>query len=158
MRAASVRRGVTGLRAEIDRMAHNCHLRAMMRARFRSNNPGAAWLRVLLLAAVVMSAFAHRPAVSAPTPLELAQYVLPDGTFPDLCLNEDGGAPSHADHAFCDFCLIAGSSHPAQPVAVALSQPLPLLLAIATPATTAPPVVAVELATASKRGPPAFSV
>ena len=133
-----MRRGVTRSDAPIDRVSRTCHLRAMFGTRFRSKSPGAAWLRVMLLAAVVMSAFAHRPAVSAPTPLELAQYVLPDGTWPDLCLDGSGSAPSHADHGFCDFCLIAGSSHPAEPVAAALSQPLPLLLAAVLPASTAP--------------------
>lgn len=123
------------------------------------NRPGSAvWFRVLLLAAIVLAAFAHRPAVSAPTPYELAQYVLPDGTFPDLCATEEGGDPSHAHHDFCDFCLIAGASAPAQPAAATLSQPLPLMLAVIVPPMTAPPVVAVDLATASKRGPPAVSV
>jgi hypothetical protein len=115
------------------------------------------WLRLFVLAAVILSAFAHRPAVNAPSSYELAQYVLPDGTLPDLCATDQDGAPVH-EHAFCDFCLIAGASAPAQPAVSALSRPLPLLLAVMMPVKTAPPIAAVELATASKRGPPSISV
>ena len=153
-----MRRGVTALGATIDRAALNCHLKAMTPLRIAYRPGTAVWFRVLLLAAIVLAAFAHKPAVSAPTPYELAQYVLPDGTFPDLCATEDGSAPSQHQHAFCDFCLIAGSSAPAQPVAATLSQPLPLLLNVIVPPMTAPPVVTVDLATASKRGPPSVSV
>lgn len=152
-----MRRGVTGRNAAIDRPARNCHLRAMMSLRIQNRPGSAVWLRVLLLAAIVLAAFAHRPAVSAPTPYELAQYVLPDGTLPDLCATEEDGSPSHAHHDFCDFCLIAGAAAPAQPAVATLSRPLPLLLAVIVPPMTAPPVVAVDLATASKRGPPSVS-
>jgi hypothetical protein len=152
-----MRRSVTVCRATIDRAAPNCHLKAMMSLRIANRPAAAVWFRVVLLAAIVLAAFAHRPAVSAPTRLELAQYVLPDGTWPDLCATEDG-APSPHQHELCDFCLIAGSSAAAQPVAASLSQPLPLLLAVVMPPMTAPPVVAVDLATASKRGPPSVSV
>lgn len=123
----------------------------------RTAIPGfkTAWLRVLLLAAVVMAAFAHRPLVSVPEAFQLAQYVMPDGTVPDICSGEEtDDRQSKHDHAFCDFCLIAGASHPAEPAVEVSSQTLPLVLAVLVPATTAPPVVAVELATASKRGPP----
>lgn len=117
----------------------------------------AVWLRVLLVAAVALSAFAHRAAVAEPTALELAQYVLPDGTFPDLCDPVTGGGAGHF-HVVCDFCLIAGSAAPAQPVAPALASPLPVVLAVVLPPRAAPPVKPVELSTASKRGPPVLSV
>jgi hypothetical protein len=117
----------------------------------------AAWLRVLLVAAVVMSAFAHRAAVAEPTPLELAQYVLPDGSLPDICNSGSGDGAGHV-HVICDFCLIAGSAAPAGPVAPALASPLRIVLAVVLPPRDAPPVVTVELATASKRGPPVLFV
>ena len=117
----------------------------------------ATWFRVLLVAAMVMSAFAHRAAVAEPTAIELAQYVLPDGTVPDLCDPVSGGDAGHV-HVVCDFCLIAGSAAPAQPVAPALASPLPIVLAVVLPPRAAPPVNPVELATASKRGPPVLSV
>ena len=113
----------------------------------------ATWFRVLLVAAMVMSAFAHRAAVAEPTAIELAQYVLPDGTVPDLCDPVSGGDAGHV-HVVCDFCLIAGSAAPAQPVAPTLASPLPVVLAVVLPPRAAPPVTPVALATASKRGPP----
>jgi hypothetical protein len=154
-----MRRCVTGTRAKIDRRAGTCHLVAMIAARARNSFLSAAWIRVLLIAAVVLSAFAHRPLLDEPQPLELAQYVLPDGTLPDLCLTQerDGDPRHHHHHAFCDFCVIAGASAPAQPVAVALSQPLQFVLAVIKPQMTAPPVATIDLATASLRGPPAVS-
>lgn len=152
-----MRRSVTSPAEPIDRAAPKRHLKDMVSLRIRNRTGSAVWLRVLLLAAIVLAAFAHRPAVSAPTPYELAQFTFPDGTAPDLCTPGSGDGPAHADHFFCDFCLIAGSSAPAQPAAATLSQPLPLLLAVIVPPMTAPPVVAVDLATASKRGPPAAS-
>jgi len=153
-----MRRGVTSSAARIDRAAINCDVRRMVSLRIAKGRVPAVWFRVLLMAAIVLAAFAHRPAVSAPTPLELAQYVLPDGTWPDLCDAQEDGAPSHSHHAFCDFCVIAGASAPAQPAVPVMSRPLPLLLAVLVPQTTAPPVAPVELATASKRGPPSASV
>lgn len=117
----------------------------------------ALWLRVLLVAAVVMSAFAHRAAVSEPSPLELAQYVLPDGTLPDICDTEGGTGSDHA-HPVCDFCLIAGSSAPADPATPVLSRPPQDLRAPSVVLVAGPPVAPVELTTASKRGPPSVSV
>ena len=127
----------------------------MLSARIRKGILGAAWLRVVLLAAVVATAFAHRPLLDQSQALELAQYVLPDGSHPVICsTDETGGAPASHDHIICDFCLIAGSSQPAMPVAVVLSRPLPLVLAVLVPEVAAPPAVPVELSTAPKRGPP----
>lgn len=117
----------------------------------------ATWFRVLLVAAVVLSAFAHRAAINGPTPFELAQYALPDGSIPDICNSGSGDGSGHV-HAICDFCLIAGSAAPAQPGAPVLASPLPIVLAVALPPRAAPPVTPVELATASKRGPPVLSV
>ncbi|WP_370322538.1 hypothetical protein [Oricola sp.] len=126
---------------------------AMISVFARKARASAVWLRVLLVAAMVMSAFAHRAAVAEPTAIELAQYVLPDGTVPDLCDPVSGGDAGHV-HVVCDFCLIAGSAAPAQPVAPTLASPLPVVLAVVLPPRAAPPVTPVALATASKRGPP----
>lgn len=124
----------------------------------KANRPlTAVWFRVLLLAAIVLAAFAHRPAVSAPTPYELAQYAFPDGTLPVLCTPGSGDVPAHANRSLCDFCLIAGACAPVRPAAADLFVPLPLLLAVMLPPMTAPPVAPVDMATASKRGPPAVS-
>ena len=72
--------------------------------------------RLALLVALVAAAYAHR-AHAHPgglSPLAMAQYVLPDGSLPDLCFGgSDGGQPGH----HCEFCLIAGAAAPPPPVA-----------------------------------------
>ncbi len=72
----------------------------------------AVCLRILCAVALLSVGFAHRPAMAAnvPSAVELAQYVLPDGTMPDLCL--DGmvdGKEKHAAPLKCEACRIAGS-------------------------------------------------
>ena len=71
----------------------------------------AACLRILCAVALLFVGFAHQPAVaSGPSALELAQYVLPDGTIPDLCL--DGmvdGKTRHAAPGKCEACRIGGA-------------------------------------------------
>ena len=71
----------------------------------------AACLRILCAVALLSVGFAHRPvmAANAPSAAELAQYVLPDGTLPDLCL--DGmvdGKEKHAAPLKCEACRIVG--------------------------------------------------
>jgi len=69
-------------------------------------------IAALYALAMVMVGVAHQPASQHLTPVELAQYVLPDSTIPILC-SED---PDHTDpggtdqkSAGCDACrLISG--------------------------------------------------
>ena len=70
----------------------------------------AACLRILCAVALLSLGFAHQPAsASQPTALELAQYVLPDGTFADLCLNDTvDGKVKHVVSTKCEACRIAG--------------------------------------------------
>ncbi|MGD9478080.1 hypothetical protein [Shinella sp. G-2] len=71
----------------------------------------AACLRILCAVALLFVGFAHRPAVAnQPDAFELAQYVLPDGTIADLCLNDmvDGKA-KHVAPVKCEACRIAGA-------------------------------------------------
>ena len=72
----------------------------------------AACLRILCAVALLSVGFAHRPvmAANAPSAAELAQYVLPDGTLPDLCL--DGMVDGKAKHAMpgkCEACRIGSA-------------------------------------------------
>lgn len=70
----------------------------------------AACLRILCAVALLFVGFAHRPAsAAAPTALELAQYVLPDGTIQDICLNDMVGKVKHATPIKCEACRIAGA-------------------------------------------------
>ena len=96
----------------------------------------AVCLRILCAVALLSVGFAHKPAFAAnvPSALELAQYVLPDGTLPDLCL--DGivdGKEKHAAPVKCEACRIASSllmPEPADLAGVVLAfrhvSPLPL--------------------------------
>ena len=109
--------------------------------------------RLALVAVLVMAAFAHRPAAPATGGMslaELAQYVLPDGTLPDLCLP---GGERHGASGHCEFCLIAGGAAPPCPAAT------PVAVAMAVSSVTqgehaGPPVCAACRATAPARGPP----
>ncbi|MEW9616138.1 hypothetical protein AB3G45_20180 [Shinella sp. S4-D37] len=71
----------------------------------------AACLRILCAVALLFVGFAHRPAsATAPTALELTQYVLPDGTLPDICLNDMvDGKTKHVTPVKCEACRIAGA-------------------------------------------------
>ncbi|MBO6639272.1 MAG: hypothetical protein JJ920_16425 [Roseitalea sp.] len=121
----------------------------------RRRHARAIAARLVLIATLVMAAFAHRPAAPTPsgmTALEMAQYVLPDGSLPVLCLP---GQDGHISGGFCEFCLIAGSAAPPAP---GPCQPvLHRVLATGTAglARAGPPFVPVHLQTAPLRGPPA---
>ena len=77
----------------------------------------AACLRILCAVALMSVGFAHRPAAaSQPDAFELAQYVLPDGTIADLCL--DGmvdGKAKHVAPGKCEACRIVGAMLPPVP-------------------------------------------
>jgi hypothetical protein len=72
-------------------------------------------VRILCAVALLSVGFAHRPAVSAAelTPVELAQYRLPDGTLPVLCVTErtpDGKEHSKAYMPGCEACRISAAA------------------------------------------------
>ncbi|ANH03452.1 hypothetical protein [Shinella sp. HZN7] len=78
----------------------------------------AACLRILCAVALLFVGFSHQPAsATAPTALELTQYVLPDGTLPDICLNDMvGGKAKHVGPVKCEACRIAGAMLMPEPV------------------------------------------
>lgn len=74
------------------------------------------WLaRIVCAVALLSVGFAHSPAVSSAaelTPFELAQYRLPDGTLPVLCVTErtpDGKEHSKAYMPGCEACRISAA-------------------------------------------------
>ena len=71
----------------------------------------AACLRILCAVALLSVGFAHRPAFATqPTAIELAHYVLPDGTLPDICLNDRvDGKVKHAFPVKCEACRIGSA-------------------------------------------------
>ena len=82
----------------------------------------AACLRILCAVALVFVGFAHKPVTAAMlSPVELAAFVLPDGTIPDICLSDvvDGdikGGKKHTSGHGCEACRIGGSMLSPEPV------------------------------------------
>lgn len=73
-----------------------------------------AWVRIICALALLMVAFAHQtPAVShklaAYAGVDFAEYILPDGTLPDLCLTGDDHDGHHAKNNVCEACRISSS-------------------------------------------------
>lgn len=72
-------------------------------------------MRILCAVALLSVGFAHRPAVSSAAELtlvELAQYSLPDGSLPILCVTEktpDGKGHSKAYMPGCEACRISAA-------------------------------------------------
>lgn len=70
-------------------------------------------LRIMCAIAFVCVGFAHKPLVQTPQITgDLAQYTLPDGTLPVLCLPTDDGH-SKTDHGLgsgCEACRLTATS------------------------------------------------
>ncbi|MCZ4288246.1 hypothetical protein O4H62_05150 [Hoeflea alexandrii] len=71
-------------------------------------------VRMLCALSLLLVAFAHKPLVSSSAAsgypgVDIAEFVLPDGTLPDLCLTgeENGAHHSLANH--CEACRIVSS-------------------------------------------------
>lgn len=71
----------------------------------------ALCLRILCAVGLLFVGFAHWPAVATGAgPVELAAYVLPDGTTADLCINDTVDNKARpARGAKCEACRIAGA-------------------------------------------------
>ncbi|HUH49258.1 MAG TPA: hypothetical protein VLZ56_05310 [Mycoplana sp.] len=70
-------------------------------------------IRLVCALALVLVGFAHKvpAAAAAASQIEFADYILPDGSFPVLCLsghNEDGGGSDQLLNA-CEACLISSA-------------------------------------------------
>ncbi|WP_394691829.1 hypothetical protein [Hoeflea sp.] len=74
-----------------------------------------AWVRIICALALLMVAFAHQPpAVSVKLPayagVDFAEYILPDGTLPDLCLTGEDHGSHHGKSNHCEACRISASA------------------------------------------------
>ncbi|MCD2175550.1 hypothetical protein [Rhizobium sp. C4] len=75
------------------------------------------FMRVMLIVALTMIGFAHKPveAAALPASVQYAAYTLPDGTLPVLCVTVTGdedmsGSAKGAMHSYgCDACRLAAS-------------------------------------------------
>lgn len=83
------------------------------------------WLRIVCAIALLSIGFAHKPPLAQATTLSIAQsadYVLPDGSFPVLCisLHDDGDASHPTTSSFglgCEVCRLSASIILPQPPA-----------------------------------------
>lgn len=71
-------------------------------------------MRIMCALALFFVGFAHKaPAIAAESipSAELAQYILPDGTIPVLCLpgDEEGKSHGHDFGTGCEACLLSSS-------------------------------------------------
>lgn len=96
-------------------------------------------LRILCAAALVFVAFAHQAPVAAASdagPAELAQYVLPDGTLPTLCVTatdqSDQGQHDKTHSHGCEACRIGASTLLPAPMDVA-GAPIGFAVAVELP-------------------------
>jgi hypothetical protein len=81
----------------------------------------SAWVRIVCALALLMVAFAHKPLgvsdrLAAYAGVDVAQYILPDGTLPDLCLSGGDHGGHHAKSNDCEACRIASSADLPLPV------------------------------------------
>lgn len=68
-------------------------------------------IRLICVLALVMVGFAHKPVAADPVSVRFAEYVLPDGKLPTLCLNDISTQPEKGmlhDHG-CDACRLAAA-------------------------------------------------
>lgn len=73
----------------------------------------AVLVRMLCMLALVFLSFAHKPAAAVPlSPVELAAITLPDGTIPDLCINNsvEHGKAKPGLGPGCEACRIAAAA------------------------------------------------
>jgi hypothetical protein len=87
-------------------------------------SPLRATVAALYAVAMLLLGVAHAPVAGAaakPT-VDLAAFLLPDGSVPDLCVVDAGGAgdhaPLHVAVTLCDACLLTGAPGLPPPVSI----------------------------------------
>lgn len=68
-------------------------------------------LRLFCAALLIALGFAHRPMAAPAMPMDMAAYMLPDGTIPALCLpDHDTGKPGKDMAPRCEACRISSAA------------------------------------------------
>lgn len=116
-------------------------------------------VRMLCALALLLVAFAHKPVgvaatVSAYAGVNVADYILPDGTLPDLCLTGDGDHQHHAGANPCEACRIVSSVDLPSPFDGFLVNRRPAAAQLTVPQGASPVASGLRPA-APTRGPPA---
>ncbi|MCV9947587.1 hypothetical protein [Rhizobium sp. BT-175] len=114
---------------------YNCASRGI-EAMANTGSKSSKWVRILCAFALFCVGFAHQvPRLQAYeiSISELAQYVLPDGTIPVLCLPAEEDGKSHprglAYGKSCEACRLAGSTILPAPPSSSIG-PIEMLLAV----------------------------
>ena len=87
-----------------------------------------AAVAALYAVAMLLLGVAHAPLVGtvAKPSVDLAAFLLPDGSLPDLCVVADEGsgdpAPHHAAASLCDACLLTAAPGLPPPLSVDLGR------------------------------------
>ena len=112
-------------------------------------------LGVLLAVALLMTAFAHRPAAATPA-FDAAAYMLPDGSLPVLCLPSGGKSEGFDWSGVCEFCRLAASVLLPEPTAEPHLPPAPPAAGFGR-SPGAPLPSAARFPAAPPQGPPALA-
>ncbi|WP_350092373.1 hypothetical protein [Hoeflea sp.] len=90
----------------------------------------SGWLRFVCALSLLLVAFAHKPLgfpdrTAAYGAAEIAAFVLPDGSLPDICLAGGDSERHHDAFTGCEACrLAAAPGLPSAPDAMAIICPL----------------------------------
>lgn len=93
----------------------------------------AAFMRLACVLSLLLVSFVHRPQITVSNDaVDLAAYVLPDGTIPVLCLTGGNGEEKgKVDSGSCEYCRLAASvalpDAPADFQSCALSSDIPFI-------------------------------
>jgi len=114
-------------------------------------------VRMLCALSLMLVAFAHTPiilpaAASGYVGVDIADYVLPDGTLPDICLSDDDDSHQHAAN-HCEACRIVSSVDLPSPFDGYVVNRLSAAAELTVPEDVMP-LRPVLRASASPRGPP----
>ena len=90
----------------------------------------SGWLRILCALSLLLVAFAHKPLgfsdkIAAYGQSDVAAFVLPDGSLPDICLTGGDSEGHHDTFTGCEACrLVASAGLPPVPDDIAILCPL----------------------------------
>lgn len=121
-----------------------------------------AALRMLCALALLFAGLVHRPPAASAhplPPLELSQYVLPDGSLPVLCLPSQDDHQGHSGHEApgpCEACRLAGAVILPAPADLE-GRPLPRMVERLRPPLVAPDHRQPFEPNTAPRGPPSGS-
>lgn len=122
-------------------------------------------VRLICALSLLLVAFAHKPLSASAAAVALqfayagvdvAEFILPDGTLPDLCL-EGEGSGEHSGAGHCEACRIVSAAGLPVPMDLYLVNQVPVPVLLASRQKDVAPRPALQPG-ASPRGPPVSTV